>query len=118
MNPLLIKWGSAAVAIILALYFIFSKVYYLGFDAAEVYYLKENAKQQQQMTAKVEDLQSKLVIAAQNLQTNQATMSKDIANISRQLKNQEIVIVKNGKCVPTQTFLDSINQAVDRVNKK
>ncbi len=67
---------------------------------------------------RVEELQTVITQTADNLITNNQILTSDISRIVGGLKKggQPTTIIKEGKCTPSPTFVNSLNEAIDRAN--
>jgi len=113
----------AVAALILAVlgglgYFGYRGVYERGAEAAKIECQARFDKYQKEVDAKVATLEGNLAILnATNLQ-QQLALSTDIGEILKRVKKAPVTVVKNGTCYPSPTFVEGINQAIDRANQK
>lgn len=73
---------------------------------------------QKEVDAKVQQLESNLAVITATSLHQQLSMNTDITEILKRIKTSPVTVVKNGKCYPSPTFVEGINQAVDRANKR
>ena len=116
-----IKLIVAAVALSSTLglgYLGYSKVKHIGYEEAKVEYEK---KYQEYVTAHQTKLDGIVktsdVLLAEARKGNADTL-KGINNILVATKGKPLVIVKDGGCVPSPTFTDSISEINKQVNEK
>jgi hypothetical protein len=98
--------------------FAYNKVYNRGYEQAHL--ACEQAKQelQQQLQQKITTLEQNLSETQARASEQQDRLGKDIGKISKLLKNQPVTVIENGRCLPSEVFVDSINQAILRANQK
>lgn len=76
------------------------------------------AAHQKYMDGKIQTLEDMSShIALQNEQSTKALQS-DLAEILAKSSKKPTVIYKEGKCIPSDNFLDSYNSLIDRANSK
>ena len=64
-------------------------------------------------------LEIDLASLSKQYDTKSTILAKDIGNILVNVKKQPVTIItKDGRCVPSPTFVDSIRQAINRANQK
>lgn len=89
-----------------------------GYDTAEEKYqavIKEYNDKQLAKASRIEGVLSTLVTNQEN--TNSILVSS-IDSIKGGLRGKTLVVYKDGKCLPSQEFLDSRTQAINRANGK
>lgn len=114
---MLIKWGIAALLISGALYAIFDKIDSRGYERAKAecaVVIKEYEDQVIARLTKIEESSTQLVLTSK---TNNEAVSTDIAAILSKVKGKSLVVLKDGNCVPSQTFSDTFNTVNKRVNQ-
>ena len=99
-------------------YSAYSYIYSKGHIHAQQECEERFAKYQKELDAKVEKLESNLATLAATNQDQQILLNSDISEILNRVKKSQVTIVKNGKCYPSPTFVEGVNQAIDRANKK
>lgn len=71
------------------------------------------------MDEKLGNIQGSISTMAEELITQNQSMASDIVIIARNTKNKgPTTIVKEGKCTPSPTFVEGLNEAIDRANKR
>ena len=96
---------------------IYQQGHQAGYVVAEAKYTKiinDNTTAVNKKIDNIETLAGNLV--AINTASNDK-MTEDIASILSKVKGKPLVIVKNGDCVPNQTFSDSFIQINKRANQ-
>ena len=106
------------VGLIIAGFFIYNKIYTRGYEQAHLECVKAKQQYEQELQAKVTQLEDKLAITQQLANKKQQKLTKQILTISQQLKTEPVTIIKNGECLPSANFVDSINQAIIKANEK
>lgn len=110
--------GLAVVLVLGSLYWIYSSIRESGYREATMECQQKFDNYQKEINAKLFDLQSGLQSIGGNLGSSTTLLANDMHIILQTIRKNPNVIIKDGKCVPSQTFLDSINQAINRANKK
>ncbi len=126
MNPLDFKnillkiVGPLVVVAILggALYSIYTKIKADGYQEATIECTKKFAEYQAQVDARVQKLEASVKGFDETLQESTISLSNDINKILNSSKKQPTVVIKEGKCIPAPQFVDSLNEAINRANKK
>lgn len=106
-------WKELIVIIALSIsgYLAYDKIYTKGVSdtiAAHQKYLDEKISKLEQLSTD---------IAKQNETSNQQVRD-DLAVILSNSSKKPTVIYKEGKCIPSDNFLDSYNSLIDRANSK
>lgn len=114
----LITIGLAIVLVLGALYWIYSSIYDSGYRSAQVECDKKFAQLQKETDERLANLQAGLQVLSGNLGSQQNAIRGDMAKILTTIRQQPIIISKNGKCEPSPEFVDSINKAILRANQK
>lgn len=110
---LIVLLGLAGVG-----YTAYSSIYSRGERAAQVECQQKFEQYQKDVDAKVAILESNLAVLTATTLHQQLTLNSDIEEILKRVKKSPVTIVKNGTCYPSPTFVEGINQAIDRANKK
>lgn len=114
MSAFIIKFWKElvlAAAILFNAYLVYDKIYTKGVEdtiAAHQKYLDEKISNLEQLSTS---------IAKQN-ETNNQQVRDDLAVILSNSSKKPTVIYKEGKCIPSDNFLDSYNSLIDRANSK
>ena len=106
------------VGLAIAGFFIYNKIYTRGYEQAQLECAEAKQQYEQELQQKVTQLEGSLTTTQQQAAQKQQKLSKQIISISEQLKLQPVTIIKNGECLPSQTFVDSIGEAIMRANQK
>ena len=99
-------------------FFIYNKIYTRGYEQAHLECAKAKQQYEQELQQKITQLEGSLIATQQQATQKQQKLNKQITSISEQLKLQPVTIIKNGECLPSQTFVDSIGEAIMRANQK
>lgn len=107
-----------AVALIFVGYMVYDKIYERGFEKSQQEhrdYVKKYSEDLDIRIDKLEQLSANIVeqnmIAAQN-------RDDDLKKILKAAAQKSLVVYKDGKCTPSQEFLDSYNSIINRANSK
>jgi len=101
---------------------------FLGLAYSWVYnrgYVTANLECDQKFQAYESKLNNQLDVLEANLQTintdlvqKQSELVVDVQTILQKVKSKPTIIVKEGRCTLQPEFVDSINQAIQRVNQE
>lgn len=114
----LIAIGLAIMLVLGGLYWIYHSIRESGYREAQVECQEKFHTYQREVNEKLSNLQHGLQNISGDLGTSTAILSSDMQNIAFGMRKQQNLIIKDGKCNPSQSFVDSINRAIDRANKK
>lgn len=120
-EKLSMKLIAIVLAVILALgvlYWIYSSIRESGYQQAQVECQEKFQNYQKEVNEKLSHLQHNLQNLSGDLGASTASLSSDMQIIAHGMRKQQNLIIKDGKCSPSQSFVDSINKAIDRANKK
>jgi uncharacterized protein HemX len=106
------------VGLAIAGFFIYNKIYTRGYEQARLECVQAQQQYELELQQKITQLEGSLTAAQQQATQKQQKLNKQIISISEQLKLRQVTIVKNGECLPSQAFLDSIGEAIMRANEK
>lgn len=106
------------VGLAIAGFFVYNYIYNRGYEQAHLACEQEKQELQQQLQVKITKLEQSLSETQAQATEQQSRLGRDIGKISKLLKNQPVTIVENGHCLPSEVFVDSINQAILRANQK
>lgn len=102
-----------------ALYGSYKYVENIGYQKAQAECVAKFEAYNKQMDEKLSDIQGSISTMAEELITQNQSMASDIVTIARNTKNKgPTTIVKEGKCTPSTTFVEGLNEAIDRANKR
>ena len=105
------------LAIATALFLSYTKVKHIGYEEASIKYeqiLADKVKVNEQKLDNLEKLSVKLV---QITTESDISNAKSIGKISDSIKGKSLVILKDGECKPSPTFLGSFEEINKRVNQ-
>lgn len=114
----LIAAGLAVLLVLGGLYWIYNSIYTSGYNDSQVQCNEKFQQLQQQTDRRLADLQAGLQVLGGKLGNQQAGLRNDMAKILGTVRNNTIIVSKNGKCEPSPEFVDSINKAIQRANQK
>jgi hypothetical protein len=118
MNLTIIKYVAIASVVVALLGVGYNTAYTHGRLAGESDCIAKTEELIQQIHARISQVEKALDKVADLAEQQEVQMSKDIDTILKKIKAKPVVIVKNGKCVPTTNFLEGINEAIRRANQK
>ena len=110
----------ALISLIIGLagYSVYNNIYTRGERAAQIECQARFDKYQKEVDAKVATLETNLSVLTATSLHQQLALNSDIEEILKRVKKSPVTVIKNGKCYPSPTFVEGINQAVDRANKR
>jgi predicted PurR-regulated permease PerM len=89
-----------------------------GKHIAEQKCAEEKLEYQQQLQQKITELETQLSDISVQSTTKQKQLTKTINNIKQQVKKEPVTIIKNSECIPSENFINSINQAISKANQE
>lgn len=90
-----------------------------GYQKAQAECIKKFDEYNTSVNERIRGLEENISEMAGTLIDQNQSLSTDIASISGRLKKLgPTTIIKEGKCVPAPVFVDSLNEAIDRANKR
>lgn len=96
--------------------------WYQGYNYGKLSQQQACAESMQQYQKQVQDkitiIESNLSVLAELGIRREEQLQQDIAQILVGVKRKPVTVVKNGECIPSQTFVDGINKAISRANQK
>lgn len=110
--------GLAVILVIGALYWVYSSIYDSGYKQANIECTEKFQQYQKETDERLANLQADLQVVGGKLGSQQAGLRSDMAKILTTVRQQSIIISKDGKCIPSPEFVDSINKAILRANQK
>ena len=102
----------------LGIWGVYHKVKSIGYEQATAECVKKFSDYQTQVDTRVQKLESSVKSFDETLQESTIALTNDINKILNSSKKQPTVVIKEGKCLPAPQFVDSLNEAINRVNKK
>jgi Tfp pilus assembly protein PilO len=106
------------VAVAVMGFFIYNKIYSRGYQQAHLECAEAKQQYEEELQVKVTQLESSLANTQQLATQKQQRLNKQIVVITQELKTEPVTIIKNGECLPSTNFVDSINEAIMRANEK
>jgi len=89
-----------------------------GKHIAEQKCAEERIQYQQQLQQKITQLETQLSDVSTQSIAEQKRLTKTISVIKQQVKKEPVTVVKNSVCLPSENFIDSINQAISKANQE
>lgn len=118
LNTSLVKYALVALAVASLLGLGYRTAYNHGKLAAEATYQAETEQFIKQIHARISQVEQNLDKALDLAIFHQERLTKDIDEILKRVKSKPVAIIKNNKCVPSETFVEGINQAIRRANEQ
>ena len=118
MQIRLILSGLALLICLLLGYGTYSYVRNLGYQEANKECIDKFNKYQSEIDTKIGEIQTGISGISGTLVAQNENLSQDISIILARTKNKPTVVVKEGKCIPSDTFVKDINDAIERANKR
>lgn len=121
LNALTIKIIGIVGAILVAVALLgagYRIAYNHGKLSAQAECTETMAKYQKDVQSKIDTIETDLGKIASIAETRQDQLSSDITKILAGVKKKPVTIIKEGKCTPSTSFTDSINEAITRANSK
>ena len=111
---------TAGIVLILSLVlgYGYRSAYNHGKLSAQAECTETMAKYQKDVQAKIDTIETDLGKIASIAEIREDQLSSDIAKILAGVKKKPVTIIKEGKCTPSTSFTDSINEAITRANSK
>lgn len=124
LKILAIIWQPLAIIIIVG--GIFTWVFQSGVSSgkkdAEAVYLQENKDRDKKINDSIEKLAIGSAKIAENGKLTSTRINKKIQALSDDVKNninkEPLVIYKEGNCVPSKSFVDTMNRITEEANAK
>lgn len=111
---------TAGIVLILSLVlgYGYRSAYNHGKLSAQAECTETMAKYQKDVQSKIDTIETDLGKIASIAETREDQLSLDIAKILAGVKKKPVTVIKEGKCTPSTSFTDSINEAITRANSK
>lgn len=94
-------------------------VEYQGYKKAQIECQERFDKYQKEINTRLDTMQGTFSEMATELVTQNQSLSSDITAILKRTRAVgPTTIVKEGKCTPSTTFVEGLNEAIDRANRK
>lgn len=121
MIPLLMIKGIASLALVAALagggYATYSYIKGIGYQEAKVECELRFKEYNDTVATKIATIEANSTLLVENNKTANELLIKDVTGIVKSIKGKTLTVVKNGECLPNQTFSDTINSVNKRVNQ-
>ena len=113
----LVYRGLVVLAIIIALYTGYSHIKDIGYKEAEAKYTKVIREYEANVNKKIDSIESlATTLVAENREAT-AIITTDIDAILTKTKGKTLTIIKEGECVPTETFSNTFREINVRTNQ-
>jgi 23S rRNA pseudoU1915 N3-methylase RlmH len=114
-------WKPVAAILVFAIlqFFVWNHGRNFGEDHCRAKYETQIQERDAAINEKVTELNESSNKLAQNQKTDTQKLRKDLQLILTQVREgkQPVVIFKDGKCLPTETFVEAVNKINRRVNE-
>ena len=115
-NTTLIKWAIILALLSGMVFSIYNAGYNAGVSKANTDCLLAQKSHSDEIDKHIQGLITAVSGFAITLDDKQSLLTTDMQSILARVKTQQITIIKDGKCLPSPEFLNSLTQAVNRVN--
>jgi len=120
LSPFLIKWvgiGLLTAAITAGGYSVYSNIRQAGYTEAATKYQLVIDNQQKLIDTKLKDIEQLSSTLVTESRASNTALASSVYSILNKVKGVPLVVVKDGKCTPSQTFSDTIDAVNKRVNE-
>src|ERR1035437_3386739 len=119
MAFLILYWKQLLLSIIIAggSYFVYEKVKDIGYQQAKTEDAVVIKNYEDAIVKKINAIQLTSTTLASESRDNALILTNSINTILKATKGKSLVIVKDGGCVPSQTFSDTFNKVNKQVNE-
>lgn len=112
------KYVVIALTISALCYTVYSKIKDIGYQEATAECVERMQKYNDKLDTLIVAVESSSAsLAAKNIEDKES-LRKDFAVILATIKNKPLYVIEQGKCKPSEDFVNIYNQVVDRVNVK
>ena len=112
------KYAAQIIVLLVLVLAVCFASYMFGRSHAKEECLQESVKREQVIQEHLSNIQSDLSTIAGVSTAQEQKLREDMDQILSRLKKSPTIVYKDGKCIPSATYLDSIDQAVNRANKR
>lgn len=112
-------WKQIALVLLVlgGLVAVYERGHYDGYEKAEVKYVKMINDETIKTNTKITAIEANSNTLVTESRIANEILAKDIKGILFGIKGKTLTIVKDGGCLPTQTFSDTFNTVNKRVNQ-
>ena len=96
----------------------YSHVKDIGYQEAKVECDEKFAEYQKKVNERLERIEGKVSGITTDLISSNTELNTGVSQILESMRNTPSVTIKGGKCVPTQEFVNNLNSAIEKANKK
>lgn len=108
---------AGASIIALALYLGYAHVKGIGYEEASLKYEARIKEYEDNIVKKIDSIESLSNTLAIESRENNEIVARDIEDILKKVKGKPLVIIKDGECIPSTTFSNSIGELNKRANQ-
>lgn len=105
------------ISIVLASYFIYNKIYDIGYRSAAVEYTKIIDEYKANQIKRIDTLVATSDQLVLQLLNNNKQRQIDFTNILSSIKNKPMYTIEQGVCKPSEDYINLFNESVNRANK-
>lgn len=109
---------TEVILVLVLLCFLYFHVKDIGYNEAKVKYEKEIAEYNKKLDDHISTIERNSTILVQNQADTQSKLDAGIDQIISVAGKKPLYIVKQDKCIPSQNFLDSYNDVINKANGK
>lgn len=120
INKLIIKWalsGLIVLAIAAGGYSIYSSIREAGYEEAANKYQLVIDEQQKLIDTKLKNIEKLSGTLVAEIKVSNTVLASGVSSILSKVKGVPLVVVKDEKCTPSQTFSNTIDAVNKRVNE-
>lgn len=122
ITPFTIKIAAALAGLALTgglLYGGYKYVENIGYQKAQLECQAKFDEYNTKIDKRIVELQTSVSTLAEELITQNQSLASDVATIARNTRNKgPTTIVKEGRCTPSPTFVQGLNEAINRANTR
>jgi hypothetical protein len=118
LTPSVIKYAVIAVALSASLFLGYKYIYNIGYDSAKLEYELRIKEYEDKVVARIDTIELNSFVLLEQNQKNKLAAAKDFKSILDAAKNKPTYILDSSGCKPSPELVDTLNQAINRANKK
>lgn len=118
LNPTILKYSALALGIVLVVGLGYKTAYNHGHLSGQNSCIAETEHLVKQIHNRISQVETSIDKLSDLAIDQQNKLVHDLDEILRRVKSKPVVVVKNGKCVPSSNFVEGINEAIRRANQK
>lgn len=105
-------------AIIYGISFIYGKGYDSGYAESKTYYEQQIAEDKKDLVDNIDSILKLAKAESKKNIDNHNDLVSDLNKITSDIRSKKLVVIKNGECLPSESFLDSYTSIIRRGNSK